>query len=448
MDSQQRDNPTLPGQTQEIEVIDLKDEKLRLVQNAVDHLAPKSNHLIEGQVEDLEKSAFQFERLKQAEISCCLLAFLGFGCGAITYDLEYVHSIYEERKQTVAAVTIAGTASTFLLLLAIWWRTKQELRWMQAKGFYSYQDDLLSTQKMKWLLLEIAINLPHPIHWLDRAQFSYYNGVKDATVLYTYNSWLSVFTVTRLYHVIRVISVLSLYRSGRAQRVCRMNGVYPGSWFAVKCLLKEKPYHGLAVMLLAGMLVGAYLLRVFERPMVPYTNMDYGVYANAMWNVLVTMTTVGYGDYYPVTLLGRISGIAVCFWGVLCVSMIIITVTTLLNLDSSEEKALLILDRLSFKKDLRICAANVLTSALHFRTLLKKGAPTIAIELQRGKFNRFISEFQSARNKQRALYGNDSHNDIVEKGVNDVEENVLGMRKQLDRIEALLERALGGPGGQ
>lgn len=443
MDSQQRDNPTLPGQTQEIEDIDLKYEKYRLVQSTVERIAPSTNRLIESQVEDLEKSAFQFERLKQAEISCCLLALLGFGCGAITYDLEYVHSVYDERKDTAASVTIAGTASTFLLLLAIWWRTRQELRWMQAKGFYSYQDDLFTTQKIRWFLLEIAINLPHPIHWLDRAQFAYYNGVKDVTINYTYNAWLSVFVLARIYHIIRVISVLSPYRSGRAQRVCRINGVYPGSWFAVKCLIKERPYHALAAMLLVGMLVGAFLLRVFERPMEPYTDMDYGMYANAMWNVLVTMTTVGYGDYYPVTLLGRISGIAVCFWGVLCVSMIIVTVTTMLNLDSSEEKALLILDRLSFKKDLRVSAANVLTAALHFRSLLKKGAPAIDVELQKGKINRFVSEFQSARNKQRALYGNDSHSDIVERGVNDIDENIQGMRKQLDRIEAMLARSLG-----
>lgn len=431
---------THPGQTQEIEVIELKDDKHRLVQVAVDRMKDK---LIAGQVEDIERSAFQFERLKQAEISCCLLAFLSFGCGAITYDLEYTHSIFTDHSETAAIVTIAGTASTFLLLLAIWWRAKQELRWLQAKGFYSHQDDLFTTQKIRWLLLEIAINLPHPIHWLDRAEFEYYNAVKDATISYTYNSWLSVFTVIRVYHVIRVVAVLSPYRSGRAQRVCRMNGTYPGSWFAIKCLMKEKSYHALAAMLLAGMLVGAYLLRVFERPMFPYTTMDYSQYGNAMWNVLVTMTTVGYGDYYPVTLLGRISGIAVCFWGVLCVSMIIVTVTTLLNLDSSEEKALLILDRLSFKEELRSTAANVLTTALRLRTLIKRNSPTLLVEVQIGKLNRYLSEFQSARNKQRVLYDSDSHNDIVERGVNDIEDNLGEMRQQLDRIETMMTRALG-----
>jgi voltage-gated potassium channel len=37
---------------------------------------------------------------------------------------------------------------------------------------------------------------------------------------------------------------------------------------------------------------------------------------DALWWGLVTITTVGYGDFYPVTSLGRIVGVAVMFAGV------------------------------------------------------------------------------------------------------------------------------------
>ena len=36
----------------------------------------------------------------------------------------------------------------------------------------------------------------------------------------------------------------------------------------------------------------------------------------AAWNVIITLTTVGYGDYYPQTNFGRLIGIITAFWGV------------------------------------------------------------------------------------------------------------------------------------
>ena len=46
----------------------------------------------------------------------------------------------------------------------------------------------------------------------------------------------------------------------------------------------------------------------------PDANITTG--GDALWWGLVTITTVGYGDYYPVTMLGRIVGISVMFAGV------------------------------------------------------------------------------------------------------------------------------------
>jgi voltage-gated potassium channel len=46
----------------------------------------------------------------------------------------------------------------------------------------------------------------------------------------------------------------------------------------------------------------------------PDANITTG--ADALWYALVTITTVGYGDFYPVTTAGRITAMFIMFMGV------------------------------------------------------------------------------------------------------------------------------------
>jgi hypothetical protein len=58
------------------------------------------------------------------------------------------------------------------------------------------------------------------------------------------------------------------------------------------------------------------------------------------------MTTVGYGDFYPKTNIGRIVGIVIAFWGVFIVSLFVVSLSTMLEFDSGELKAFLLNERL------------------------------------------------------------------------------------------------------
>jgi len=91
---------------------------------------------------------------------------------------------------------------------------------------------------------------------------------------------------------------------------------------------------GRIVLALAGVLVvGAHLIWILERGRgdSPQFAMDYptGI-GDALWYVLVTIATVGYGDKAPVSLAGRVVGGLLILSGVVLVSLFTATSSSLL----------------------------------------------------------------------------------------------------------------------
>jgi voltage-gated potassium channel len=72
-------------------------------------------------------------------------------------------------------------------------------------------------------------------------------------------------------------------------------------------ILQDLAHHILfriAMVILLFALVGAILVTIFEGPV----NQQFGAVGDAIWWVVVTMTTVGYGDKVPTTTADRIRG--------------------------------------------------------------------------------------------------------------------------------------------
>jgi Ion channel len=97
-----------------------------------------------------------------------------------------------------------------------------------------------------------------------------------------------------------------------------------------------------------------------------------------MWLVMVTMTTVGYGDYFPQTVLGRIVLFLVCIWGLLIISLMVIAIVNILSLDELESKAFNVIQNLRGRLYLRKLAEFI------FKILLKI---SLAIKGKRSKKN-------------------------------------------------------------
>lgn len=65
-----------------------------------------------------------------------------------------------------------------------------------------------------------------------------------------------------------------------------------------------------------------------------------------MWNYLITMLTIGYGDVFPQSHNGRLVGIVIAGWGCFYSSLFVVALINITNLNSPEKKAYNLLLRL------------------------------------------------------------------------------------------------------
>jgi hypothetical protein len=109
----------------------------------------------------------------------------------------------------------------------------------------------------------------------------------------------------------------------------------------MKALIKERP--GITVFLTAliSILWLAYLLRIFER--IAYESQGQKVfdsYFSSVWNVIITMTTVGYGDIAAISDYGRVISILNALWGAFIISLLVASIGRIFELNDGQARAI------------------------------------------------------------------------------------------------------------
>jgi voltage-gated potassium channel len=112
--------------------------------------------------------------------------------------------------------------------------------------------------------------------------------------------------------------LVGLFRLARLSRLARITRLLRGDNknALINDIVQNRGQYAVFITILSAfivLVVTSILVLVFESYS-PDANITTG--GDALWWGIVTITTVGYGDFYPVTLLGRITGVFVMFAGV------------------------------------------------------------------------------------------------------------------------------------
>jgi hypothetical protein len=116
------------------------------------------------------------------------------------------------------------------------------------------------------MLFEMIMGSIAPYPFLDKWRYVEYVVGYDVTIEYEVNDILLYFMFFRIYLPCRFVFYLTEFMNPRTQRVCQIYSCEADSMFALKALMKQKPYSILLGALAITIVMFGYHLRIFEGP--------------------------------------------------------------------------------------------------------------------------------------------------------------------------------------
>jgi hypothetical protein len=296
--------------------------------------------------------------------------------------------------------------TTVLLLIFLVRHYLIRLRFERFKQKVDISANLYSTGLIWKLLLELVICLIHSPPFLNDVKVSITSTNKNESFDYQcdLDLFLSSIIPMRVYLLFRFYSFYSSWADDRAEKICNECNTLGGISFAVKAELKERPYTMVGVLMVLSILIFGYALRnvevAFMQNKIIDKFQDWSYVWNGFWCIIITILTVGYGDFYPQTNVGRVIAVIACLWGTFLISLMVVSLTISVEFTPQEQKAYDELKKGELYTNLKHKALQVIRYA-HRMTKFPDNRDKITDEDQKIKYIRALDQFKHSLNEFR-----------------------------------------------
>lgn len=153
------------------------------------------------------------------------------------------------------------------------------------------------------------------------------------------------FMYLRIYFVLRNIGVNSIFMSPFAKMLCRTESCEADWKFFIKCQIELNTEWTIFWITMVTILVPAHILKILECPFSkqetdPGLKDAFDSFFNSIWCVVITLTTVGYGDLYPSTYPGRTVLMLYALWGGFVMALLTVMLFKIIDLPVNEKIAM------------------------------------------------------------------------------------------------------------
>ena len=404
----------------------------------------------ENALEDEHMTMELFNIIKIDEFVCTIFVTLSIMSSLIYYEtrncLKSCEKNTDIKNDTMNLSLLICSISNILFIITLIPKYIHYFKLNICAKYISNIDKFYQTDLIYYLIIEIILALIHPNLLLKNKYVTCKKSWNMINVKYQINDFLIAINIIRVFYLIKIYVFCSNFYNARSDRVCKLTGKQLNFFFAFKCLLVENSITTLITVTIITIFGFSYLLKIIEGP-ISIQNKDeinnYNSFLNCFWNVFVTMTTVGYGDYYPLDFLGRFITFFIALSGNLLVALIIVGFQNKTELSIDEKNALNFIQRLEQKDNIKKFAASYFKSNFSFvimkRKLLRdelqineKNKKKI-IELAKDTFEK-RKKFKEAVHTYHVFYKMEDDVDKVKKKISKLDESLDDMNKNISKI--------------
>lgn len=170
-----------------------------------------------------------------------------------------------------------------------------------------------------------------------------FGSIGEIRIAYLWSEFVITIMWFRLFFLVRSLLNYCQYTDAYAKSVSKQLSFTADTRFTFKCYMKRDPVTTIFVVFCITIFSLAYVLRIFELPFFdesadPANQLDS--YFNAVWCIVITLTTVGYGDISPSTIPGRMICMISALWGAFLIGAIVSCLNDTFGLTYEQELAL------------------------------------------------------------------------------------------------------------
>ena len=309
-------------------------------------------------------------------------------------------------------------------------------------------------------MIESLLALLHPNILVKNKYFKTSKTLYRTETRYQVNDILLLICLLRVYIIIRYYISSSQFNTPRSQRIARLIGGTLNRLFVVKCLIIKNPFSFLIVIAFSIILVGSYMLRIAESPAYEapenegeYNDNDYRKFENCLWNVMITMTTVGYGDYYPITLIGRLVNVFLSIAGTLLTSYMVVFLQNELVFTDNEDMAFNYREKSVLKEKFEQKAANYYSAGFKYIIAKKRYIKACKLHIPKRGINQLKAKmteslydkikakraFKKVFQNYQNIYEAWDDEDILKQKMDDFQDRLSTMNNNCDQMREYID---------
>lgn len=279
------------------------------------------------------------------------------------------------------------TFSTIPLVILIFVKSWFTYTYSQLTSASNIQSKLkyLSSSDFKLAVFEALINAVHCPPSVN-GYIPVWTNSKDAQGNYkmSVSTLLTIIMLLRIYLLFRLFIYFtklqrfamtgdesSAWYNNRVNLILKKNNLF-GKDFEIKMFLTNNTFLTLIVGFFLTAFFFGYAIRAFERPInakIPLKNrsyQNYGDFWSGMWLTFIAMTTVGYGDLYPKTHIGRALCMMANIIGITLISMLTVALNQALVFTEPEKNAFTMINKWEMRSDFKNKAVECIVKSYRY----------------------------------------------------------------------------------